>query len=109
MPTTFQNDPLGFILLRALFSLNNLIWVLLYLVVMVFIAALEATSRQVRTYSGHYQDSLIAVAVGGAIVGAYGCVVVFNPSPWYSISPLEYIIYIFYWFTCDMTQGGSHK
>eukprot|EP00597_Dinobryon_sp_UTEXLB2267_P004529 CAMPEP_0170060906 /NCGR_PEP_ID=MMETSP0019_2-20121128/2678_1 /TAXON_ID=98059 /ORGANISM="Dinobryon sp., Strain UTEXLB2267" /LENGTH=563 /DNA_ID=CAMNT_0010266613 /DNA_START=294 /DNA_END=1985 /DNA_ORIENTATION=+ len=50
---------------------------------MVLIAALEATARQVRTYNGHYYDSLVAVVVGGACVGAYGAVVVFHPIPWW--------------------------
>ena len=49
---------------------------------MLLIAALEATARQVRTYNGHYFDSLMAVLSGGALVGAYGSIVVFNPDPW---------------------------
>lgn len=73
----------GYLLLKAIFSMRNPIFVVLYLVVMVLIAALEATARQVRTYNGHYYDSLVAVVIGGACVGAYGAVVVFHPIPWY--------------------------
>jgi ABC-type iron transport system FetAB permease component len=34
-------------------------------------------------YLGHFFDSLCAVFLGGGLVGAFGAVVVFNPSPWW--------------------------
>lgn len=55
----------------------------MYLGLMMLIAALEATSRQVRTYPGHFLDSLCAVLLGGGVIGAFGAVVVFNPMPWW--------------------------
>ena len=81
----------GYLLLRTIFSMHNPFLVALYLSIMILIAALEATSRQVRTYNGHYFDSLIAVLAGGALVGAYGSVVVFHPEPW-SVVCTKYIL-----------------
>jgi putative ABC transport system permease protein len=75
---------LGFVLLGFIFSLNNPFVVLLYLAAMVLIAALEATGRQVRTYSGHYRDCLTASVVGGLFIGIYGSAVIFHPNPWWS-------------------------
>ena len=53
---------------------------------MMLIAAVEATSRQARTYPGHFLDSLAAVILGGGVVGAFGAVVIFNPDPWWKPS-----------------------
>lgn len=68
---------------------------------MSLIAALEATSRQVRTYNGHYIDSLISILSGGGFFGIIcksfqqfhdfesifyfilGSILVFQPSPWW--------------------------
>lgn len=75
---------LGFVLLGFIFSLHNPFVVFGYLTIMVLIAALEATGRQVRTYKGHYVDCLISSAVGGGFVGLYGSAVIFHPHPWWS-------------------------
>lgn len=75
---------LGFVLLGFIFSLHNPFVVFGYLTIMVLIAALEATGRQVRTYQGHYLDCLISSAVGGGFVGIYGSAVIFHPHPWWS-------------------------
>ena len=73
----------GYVLLSFIFSMNSPVYVLVYLGMMMLIAALEATSRQVRTYKGHFFDSLCAVVLGGGCVGAFGAIVVFNPTPWW--------------------------
>ena len=73
----------GYVLLSFIFSMNSPIYVLMYLGLMMLIAALEATSRQMRTYPGHFLDSLCAVLLGGGLVGAFGAIVVFDPSPWW--------------------------
>jgi putative ABC transport system permease protein len=73
----------GYVLLSFIFSMNSPVIILIYICMMMLIAALEATSRQIRTYPGHFYDSLCAVFLGGGCVGAFGAVVVFNPSPWW--------------------------
>ena len=73
----------GYVLLGFIFSMRNPIYVIAYLLLMVGIASIEVTSRQARTYVGHFMDSCISVFVGGAIVGAYGSIIVFHPSPWW--------------------------
>lgn len=75
---------LGYVLLNIIFSLNSVPVVFTYLSVMILIAALEATGRQVRSYKGQYWDSLAACALGGGVVGLYGSVVIFHPHPWWS-------------------------
>lgn len=75
---------LGFVLLGFIFSLHNPFVVFTYLTMMLLIAALEATGRQVRTYKGHYLDCLISSVVGGGFVGIYGSAVIFHPNPWWS-------------------------
>jgi putative ABC transport system permease protein len=72
------------VLLDFIFSLHNPFIVFGYLTIMVLIAALEATGRQVRTYQGHYVDCLISSAVGGGFVGIYGSAIIFHPNPWWS-------------------------
>jgi ABC-type iron transport system FetAB permease component len=74
----------GFLLLGLIFSLQSPIAVFGYLLLMGLIAALEVTSRQVRTYVGHYGDSLTAVMLGGAGIGIFGSIFVFNPTPWWN-------------------------
>jgi putative ABC transport system permease protein len=73
----------GFVLLGFIFSMKSPIYVVLYLCLMMFIAALEATSRQKYTYAGHYMDSLFAIFLGGGGIGLYGAIVVFGNSPWW--------------------------
>ena len=73
----------GYILLAFIFEINSPFVVVLYLSAMIFIAAIEVTARQVRTYSGHLRDAILAVFVGGGLIGAYGSIVVFRPSPWW--------------------------
>lgn len=75
---------LGYILLGFIFSFTSPVVVFVYLVVMILIAALEATGRQVRTYDGHYMTSLASCFLGGGITGIYASLVVFHPSPWWS-------------------------
>jgi ABC-type iron transport system FetAB permease component len=66
--------------------MNSPALVIAYLVIMMLIAAVEATSRQIRTYPGHFLDSLAAVILGGGVVGAFGAIVIFNPNPWWKPS-----------------------
>lgn len=73
-------------LLSFIFSMNSPVLVIIYLVIMMLVAAVEATSRQARTYPGHFLDSLAAVILGGGVVGAFGAVVIFNPDPWWKPS-----------------------
>lgn len=73
----------GYVLLGFIFSMRSPVYVIGYLLLMVAIASIEVTSRQVRTYVGHYRDSFISVVMGGAFVGAYGSIIVFNPTPWW--------------------------
>ena len=74
----------GYVLLSFIFSMNSPVYVLMYLTIMMLIAAVEATSRQVRTYPGHFYDSLWAVVLGGGVIGAFGAIVIFNPDPWWN-------------------------
>lgn len=73
----------GYVLLSFIFSMNSPVLVIAYLTIMMLIAAVEATSRQARTYPGHFMDSLVAVMLGGGVVGAFGAIVIFNPDPWW--------------------------
>lgn len=79
---------LGYVLLNFIFSLHSPLVVAVYILCMIVIAALEATGRQVRTYPGHYWDSLIACLCGGGVVGIYGAIVIFHPHPWWTPSVL---------------------
>jgi putative ABC transport system permease protein len=79
---------LGYVLLGFIFSFKSPWIVFLYLTVMILIAALEATGRQVRTYAGHYQTSLLACVLGGGVTGLYAALMVFHPSPWWSAKVL---------------------
>ena len=74
----------GYILLGFIFSMKNPFLVFGYLLFMSMIAALEATSRQVRTYSGHFLDSLISIIVGGLFFGIVCSVLVFSPDPFWA-------------------------
>lgn len=87
----------GYILLSFIFSMNSPILVIMYLSMMMLIAAVEATSRQIRTYPGHFLDSLCAVVLGGGLVGAFGAVVVFNPDPWWEPHVMVRRKQYFYW------------
>lgn len=73
----------GYVLLGFIFSMKNPFLVLAYLVLMTLIAALEATSRQIRTYEGHFYDSLLAIVCGGGVLGILCSMLVFNPNPWW--------------------------
>jgi putative ABC transport system permease protein len=75
---------LGYILLGFIFSFTSPVVVFVYLIMMILIAALEATGRQVRTYDGHYITSLTSCFLGGGITGIYASLVVFHPTPWWS-------------------------
>jgi putative ABC transport system permease protein len=74
----------GYVLLSFIFSIQSPYIVITYLFVMAMIASLEVMTRQTRTYKGQYFDSLCAILMGGAVMGAYGTVVVFNPKPWWN-------------------------
>lgn len=89
----------GYVLLSFVFSLHSPFAVAAYLLMMSLIASLEVTSRQVRSYHGHFMDSLKAVLLGGGVIGAFGGVVVFHPSPWWN----PHIIVP----TCGMIIGNS--
>lgn len=73
----------GYVLLGFIFGLRSPYAVVAYLCFMSFIASLEVTARQTRTYNGHFVDSLITVFVSGGIIGAYGSSVVFYSEPWW--------------------------
>jgi hypothetical protein len=89
----------GFLLLGFIFSLHSPFAVFAYLLLMGLIAALEVTSRQTRTYKGHYLDSLLTVLAGGAGVGIFGTVCVFRPTPWWDPHVMVP--------TCGMIIGNS--
>ena len=76
----------GYVLLGFIFASKSLVMVLLYLSMMISIAAVELTSRQVRTYDGHFRDSLTCICMSGGVIGIIGSIVVFNPVPWYEPS-----------------------
>lgn len=72
----------GCILLGIIFSIKSPILVVSYLFLMSMIAAQEVTTRQTRTYKGHYLDALISVLMG-SLVSFYGACVVFKPTPFW--------------------------
>ena len=74
---------LACVFLSIIFGFKSPFLVVAYLIFISFIAAYEVMNRQTRTYSGHYFDSLCAVLMGGGLVGVYGTIVVYNPSPWW--------------------------
>jgi len=76
----------GGVLLGWVFRIRHPILVLAYLCLMCAIASLEVTSRQVRTYNGHFRDSLCCIFLSGGLIGIFGSIVVFNPSPWWEPS-----------------------
>jgi putative ABC transport system permease protein len=76
----------GYVLLGLIFSLGSPTLVLGYLLVMVAIAALEVTARQVRTYKGHYWDAFACVLLGGFFVGVFAAIVVYDADPWWNPS-----------------------
>ena len=55
----FQLFFAGYVLLGFIFSINSPILVFGYILVMAFIAAVEVTARQLRTYSGEQSLNLI--------------------------------------------------
>lgn len=75
---------LGYVLLNFIFSMNSPILVFVYIGIMLLIAAVEVTNRQTRSYVGHYFDSVVACTIGGAMVGIYGTLFVFSPTPWWN-------------------------
>lgn len=75
---------LGYVLLNFIFSMNSPIVVFVYISIMLLIAAVEVTNRQTRSYVGHYIDSVLACTIGGAMIGVYGTLVVFAPTPWWN-------------------------
>jgi putative ABC transport system permease protein len=74
----------GYVLLGFIFSIQSPWLVLAYLVGMSIIASLEAISRQIRTYNGHYIDSLVSVLAGGGFFGIVCSILVFDPDPWWN-------------------------
>jgi putative ABC transport system permease protein len=102
----------GYVLLSFIFSMSSPFWVFLYLVGQVSLASLEASSRTDYTYIGHFKDSAIvsviiiylyiliinltiyyfyyliifyqAVVAGGAIMGLFGAIIIYDPSPWFN-------------------------
>lgn len=83
MRTIIQLLFAGCILLGFIFSIESQFLVVAYLFIMSMIAAQEVTTRQSRTYSGQYLDSLLSVLMGG-LVSMYGAIVVFKPIPWFN-------------------------
>ena len=73
----------GYVLLSFIFDMHSPVVVMAYLLVMMLIAAMEATGRQIRTYPGHFWHSLLAIMASGGLIGIYGAVVVYHPSPWW--------------------------
>jgi len=73
----------GYLLLGFIFDLSNPIAVVSYLVMMAFIATIEVTSRTSRVYANQFRDAFISVCASGGLIGAFGSIIVFNPSPWY--------------------------
>lgn len=74
----------GYVLLGFIFSIQSPWLVLAYLIGMSIIASFEAISRQIRTYNGHYIDSLVSVLAGGCFFGIVCSIVVFDPNPWWN-------------------------
>lgn len=89
----------GYVLLGFIFSIRNPFAVLLYLFLMTLIAALEATSRTSKSYSGHFTDALLSVLTAGGIFGITCSVLVFAPNPWWEPQILVP--------TCGMIIGNS--
>ena len=81
--TIFQLLLAGYVLLSFIFDMHSPVVVMAYLLVMMLIAAMEATGRQIRTYPGHFWHSLLAIMASGGVIGMYGAVVVYHPSPWW--------------------------
>ena len=75
---------LACVFLSIIFNFKSPFLVVAYLLFISFIAAYEVMNRQNRTYAGHYVDSLCAVLMGGGLVGVYGTIVVYNPTPWWN-------------------------
>ena len=73
----------GYVLLGFVFSMRQPVWVMSYLLMMIMIASLEVTSRQLRTYAGHFRDSVICVFASGGLIGLVGSILVFTPVPWW--------------------------
>ena len=83
MRTIVQLLLAGYLLLGFIFDLSNPIAVVSYLVMMAFIATIEVTSRTSRVYANQFRDAFISVCASGGLIGAFGSIIVFNPSPWY--------------------------
>ena len=81
--TIFQLLLAGYVLLSFIFDMHSPFVVMAYLLVMTVIAAMEATGRQLRTYPGHFWHSLLAIMASGGLIGMYGAVVVYHPTPWW--------------------------
>lgn len=75
---------LACVFLSIIFNFKSPFLVVSYLLFISFIAAYEVMNRQTRTYTGHYVDSLCAVLIGGGLVGIYGTIIVYNPTPWWN-------------------------
>ena len=71
----------GCILLSYIFAIKSSILVVGYLFAMALIASFEVISRRTLFYDYQYIDSLVAIILGGGVVGAYSTIVVFNPHP----------------------------
>ena len=71
----------GCILLSYIFAIKSPILVVGYLFAMALIASFEVISRRTLFYDYQYIDSLVAIMLGGGVVGAYSTIVVFNPHP----------------------------
>jgi putative ABC transport system permease protein len=73
----------GYLLLGFIFDIKNQFVVLCYLLMMIFIATIEVTSRTTRYYENQFRDAFISVFVGGGFVGLFGSVMVFHANPWW--------------------------
>lgn len=74
----------GYVLLSFIFSMSSPFGVFLYLIGQISLASLEASSRTDFTYIGHFKDSVIAVCLGGGMMGLFGAIAIYDPSPWFN-------------------------
>jgi len=89
----------GYFLLGFVFASESPLIVVSYLSMMIFIAAIEATGRQSRTYKGHFLHGLLSIFAGGIGTGIFSMLFVMAPTPWWNpqiIIP-----------TCGMLIGNS--
>jgi len=79
--TIVQLFAAGYFIIEFIFKANYFWVVLIYLLIMVLIAAIEATGRQTKTYNRHFQHALISIMVGGLGTSIFGALFIFCPNP----------------------------